>query len=403
MRICTSGPGSCAGVSKMTLQLSGRRAGSVPRARTVAWGSWIGLLVISTLSTTLGCAEWQGFQNTPSTLPAAPTAESPPPSAPAVAYQYPDAPPVLDAEGLRAFVGRFKYHVVLLDFWASWSQASMQEMPELARLQEQYVEDGFQVISCNLDEPSRWSSQTLPALKRSRANFPCVVIQPESKPGIRAWLNPKWSYDLPARFVIDGQGRVVAQVLSGTTLASAREYVRRALAGDGDTLGRGRLPIGAAALRGRLIDVRTGKAEPLAEVLTKPADADRLGEQLAELLAARVDPAKKLRIAVLPFPSSEDRHRAGSFGLDVARGVVTAMTRRGYRGLSAPEDVQDMFDRTSLTPMAVDFDPTVVAGRLACDYLVVGWVRGAVHDPRPQQSLAAEGAAAGDSGDTRNR
>lgn len=320
------------------------------------------------------------------------TGENEGPSAPvpSIAYQYPGSPPVLDAEGLRTFVGRFRNNVVLMDFWASWSQKSVTDLRALARMQEQLAEENFQIVSCNLDEPGVWSTQTLPTLKRTGANFPCIVIRPESKPGIRAWLNPKWCYDLPARFVIDEQGRVLAGAMSGAALATTQDQVRRALSGTDAGPKLGRLPTGAGALRGKLIDLRTGRAESLAEVLAKPADPRRLGEQLTDLLAARLDPGKNPRIAVLPFPSSEARHRAGAFGVQTGQAVVEGLTRRGYRGLPSVEEVQQRFDRTDLTLMTVDFDANLAVDRLPYDYLVIGWLRGAAGERSVPQSLAAE-------------
>ena len=42
--------------------------------------------------------------------------------------------------------------VIVLNFWATWCDACMEEMPSLARLRERYASAGLEVIGVNLDE-----------------------------------------------------------------------------------------------------------------------------------------------------------------------------------------------------------------------------------------------------------
>jgi len=42
--------------------------------------------------------------------------------------------------------------VILVNFWASWCEACMSEMPSLVNLWGQYKDKGFQVVSVNVDE-----------------------------------------------------------------------------------------------------------------------------------------------------------------------------------------------------------------------------------------------------------
>jgi TolB-like protein len=306
---------------------------------------------------------------------------------------------VLDAEGLRAFVGRFRHRVVLLDFWASWSRRSLAEMRDLARLQAEIERDGFQVISCNLDEAARWTTGTVPTLRGAGANYPCVVISRGAKSAVRSWLSGEWSYDLPARFLIDRRGVVVGQWLSASSLASVEERVRRLVLRDRVAAGRAALPAGAAGLRVRVVDVRAGLGDSLAEVVADPADPARLAEQVAAQIAAKIDRSKNPRVAVLPFASSPDRQRAEPFGREAAQGVLAALRARGYYDLVGLKQTRRMIRQAGMTPLAIEFDPSKVRGRLGCDFLVIGWLRGDTGGVAGERSLAATGEEDGPGGD----
>lgn len=42
--------------------------------------------------------------------------------------------------------------VILINFWASWCEACMEEMPSLVKLRNAHVQEGFEIIGVNLDE-----------------------------------------------------------------------------------------------------------------------------------------------------------------------------------------------------------------------------------------------------------
>src|ERR1043166_6041429 len=89
-------------------------------------------------------------------------APSSPPQASAYGYRYPDVAPVLGAKDLQEFVGKFRQRVVLLDFWASWSRETREEMMMLAHLQEEMEDEGFQVVACSFDPETKWTTTTVP-------------------------------------------------------------------------------------------------------------------------------------------------------------------------------------------------------------------------------------------------
>lgn len=147
------------------------------------------------------------------------------------AYRYPDAPPVLGADGLKAFVGECRRHVVVLAFWASWSQSGRDDIARLARLHDELNDQGLRIVACTFDPADEWATRTVPILQGAGASFPCVVIPKESRSQLRGWLAADWSYDLPARFVIDQRGEIVGREFSGQSLDAIVAQARQALTG----------------------------------------------------------------------------------------------------------------------------------------------------------------------------
>lgn len=292
----------------------------------------------------------------------------------ALRYRYPDHPPVLDAKGLKAFAGRFRHRVVLLDFWASWCPRNREDMAALIELQEELGHESFQIISCNLDGPEQWSTQTVPLLNGLRANYPCVVLPPEAKASLRSLLDPKWSGDLPARFILDAQNRVAGRLRSSDSVAEVQQEVRR-LTLAADRSGRAATP-DQVTLRMKLIDVRRGKAISIPEISVDRPDGQRLAEQAYERLAMEIDRRLNARIAIPPFLSLRRCAGTDALGSRTARDLEAVFRRRGYFDIVGPSEADRLMRQLGLTPMAVEFDPSVAQDRLKCDLLVLGWLSG---------------------------
>lgn len=346
---------------------------------------WLGLLALALAS---GCTtEGYPYDNTFHMQGKAPSHA---PAESSYAYRYPDTAPVLDAAGLQDFVSKFKHRVVLLDFWASWSRQNRAELTSLARMQEDMQSDGFQVIACSLDSPDQWSTLTVPMLHGSRANYPCVVIPQSARPAIRSWLSPDWSYDLPARFVISRTGQVTAQALGGESLGAVEQQVRRLVAGG--TTGSGRtVSTRDIGLRLTLVNVAGGQGESLGEAVGRDGDLITATRDAARLIAARIDRTANPRIAVLPFSELPARAKAGPSGIAAAQQVATGLKDQGFYDLVEPARAQRMIDGIGQTAVAIEYDPTAIQGKVAADYLVIGWLRGETQTTSSRTALAGPG------------
>lgn len=124
--------------------------------------------------------------------------------------QYQDVE-VVDANGtkvsLSAYVGKSKY--VLVDFWASWCQPCIQEMPHVVAAYSKFKSKGFEVVGISVDKDKEsW----LKAVTENKMSW----IQLNDANG-----NASQTYgvqSIPFTLLIDQNGKIVAQNLRGEAL-----------------------------------------------------------------------------------------------------------------------------------------------------------------------------------------
>jgi thiol-disulfide isomerase/thioredoxin len=138
--------------------------------------------------------------------------------------------PVVELAGPTLGGGRFdlaeqRGRVVLVDFWATWCQPCIAELPVLRALERQYRADGLRVVSVNLDE-QRTNLERFQ--KKDPLPWPQIFFD---GPTTRGWKqNPlRQQYEvtsIPFVLVVDREGRVAAKGVRGPDIEKA---VRRAL------------------------------------------------------------------------------------------------------------------------------------------------------------------------------
>lgn len=101
-------------------------------------------------------------------------------------------------------LSQYKGKVVYLDFWASWCEPCKRSFPWMNELQEQYGENGFEIIAVNLDE-SRTDAEAF--LQKMPAKFD-VAFDKSGKTAEAYNLKA-----MPSSFLIDKNGRLVHKSL----------------------------------------------------------------------------------------------------------------------------------------------------------------------------------------------
>lgn len=305
-------------------------------------------------------------------------------------FRYADSPPVFNVGDLKSFLREYRQHVVILDVWASWSRPSREELSMLADLNDELFDQGLRVVAVNLDPPEEWTSRTVPTLLGAGANFPCVLIRQEAREELRQWLAPDWNYDLPARFILDRRGRIIARSLSSTPIAAVLAEARQQVLAKQPkvrTVARRRSP--RVNLGVRLVNVATGEWESLPLSSADSSSPARLAGRIVSYISTRLDRSRNERIAILPFLPSADRRRAGTSGTGVAEEVRRGLRKRGFFDLIGTNDALRLISQAGISATAIDYDPSIVRGRLAVDYLVIGRVARGMDVQPGRRALAA--------------
>jgi peroxiredoxin len=111
---------------------------------------------------------------------------------------------------------RLRGKVALVDFWATWCVPCRKSMPELSAAQQKWADRGFTVVGISIDEDRE--KQVKAFLEKTPVSYP-IAIDDRANPAWGAYLVKA----VPAAFLVDREGRIVAQWTGHTVDAAELE------------------------------------------------------------------------------------------------------------------------------------------------------------------------------------
>jgi thiol-disulfide isomerase/thioredoxin len=145
------------------------------------------------------------------------------------------APPIAgsDVDGDKITLAERKGKVVLIDFWATWCPPCVVAIPRLKALCEKYRGKDFEILGVNVDaihQDVKDKKTALPVVRKFLVEQGVPWANVLEGAGEDDTVKAFGVEDIPATFLVDRTGKVIAFDLSGDELDRA---VAKALAADG--------------------------------------------------------------------------------------------------------------------------------------------------------------------------
>ncbi len=122
-----------------------------------------------------------------------------------------------DLEGKPFSVANYKGKVVLLDFWATWCGPCRAELPNVLETYEKFHPKGFEVMGISLDEDKEKLRNFITTKKMTWQQY-------FDGKGWENKLSQQFGITgIPATFLLDGEGKIIAKDLRGEDLSKAVE------------------------------------------------------------------------------------------------------------------------------------------------------------------------------------
>lgn len=126
-----------------------------------------------------------------------------------------------DTEGKNVSLSSYRGKYVLVDFWATWCVPCASEIPHLVKAYDTYKNKNFEIISISLDRPDS-KALWIKRIKENNMTWPQVSE-------LKWWNGPSaLLYHInavPANFLLDPAGKVIAMNLGGEELGRKLEEV----------------------------------------------------------------------------------------------------------------------------------------------------------------------------------
>ena len=114
-----------------------------------------------------------------------------------------------DTEGKSQALGQWRGKVLVVNFWATWCEPCLKEIPEFVRMQDKLGNKGLQFVGIAIDNPVKVREFAA----KYRMNYPVLVGEMDAIELARGAGNELGG--LPFTVIVDRKGRLIRTELGG--------------------------------------------------------------------------------------------------------------------------------------------------------------------------------------------
>ncbi len=131
----------------------------------------------------------------------------------------------LDARDYRKLIASHRGRILLVDFWATWCEPCLRELPELAKLHKRLA-GRFQLVTISVDDAEQ-EADVRKFLAKFGVPGPHYIKRTGDDDAFIRSVDPNWSGALPALFLYDRQGRRVRSFVGETEIGVIEAAIRK--------------------------------------------------------------------------------------------------------------------------------------------------------------------------------
>lgn len=113
-------------------------------------------------------------------------------------------------DGTKFKVGDNKGKVLLLNIWGIWCGPCRAEMPELVRLQDQYDDQGFEIVGINIGADQEGTVESVDKIKKFATDMKLnyTLARATEQSSVKAYYDVTKGDAVPQNILVDRQGRL---------------------------------------------------------------------------------------------------------------------------------------------------------------------------------------------------
>ncbi len=136
--------------------------------------------------------------------------------------------PRTNAKNLKERITKLKGKVVLVNFWATWCQPCMEEMPDLVKLDNNYRKRGVTLLGVSVDDAEVADEVIPPVLKKHKVKYPVMVVNQDPDEFIEQF-DSSWRGEVPRFYLYSKSGKLLKSWSGKSSYQKLEREIKEAL------------------------------------------------------------------------------------------------------------------------------------------------------------------------------